>query len=137
MGHLVAKFPNTHFCDALPARGLDDSVFRLAKVIKAALDEEIDGERKSGNAVGEDAIVDVAAGGVVASERGGLLPGFPSATRVLIVAIRKRLVSRYPKALYQEKGEEHRRDALREVEVEAAKARESMSHQSDKKPIPV
>ena len=131
MGHLVAKFPYAQFGGALPRIGLHDTIFRLAEMIETTLDEKIDRERKAGDPVGEDAIVDIAAGGVVTGEGGRLLPSLASASRVLIVAVREGLMSGDPKALRQKKSKQDRRDALREVEVEAAKAGESMSHQGE------
>jgi hypothetical protein len=46
----------------------------------------------------------------------------------LVVAIRQRLMTRDPKALDEKKGQEPRRDPLREVEVEAAKAGKGTGH---------
>lgn len=73
--------------------------------------------------------MDIAATGVVAGERRWLFPGLAATARVLVVAVREGLMPRNPKALNQEKNEERRRYALREVEVESAKAGEWESHQ--------
>jgi hypothetical protein len=80
--HLVAQFP----CAEL-AGGLHNAVFGLAKMVEAALSEEIQREGKARDAVGQHAIADVAASGEVAGQGCGALPHFATTPRVLIVAI--------------------------------------------------
>jgi len=126
--HLVAEFPHTQPCASLPGRRLDDAIFRIAKVIEAALANQVESKRKASNPVGEDAVVNVAAGGVIAGEGRGFLPGLSTTTCVLVVTIREGLVTGDPKTLDQKKGKKHRRYALREVEVEAAKAGKRTGH---------
>lgn len=72
--------------------------------------------------------MDIAAARVIASQRRGLLPGLAAAACVLVVAVRQGLMARNPKSLNDEKGEETRRDTLREVEVESTKTEESVGH---------
>ncbi len=126
MGQLVAEFPGADF-----AATLNDAVFRLAEVIETALGEEIEGERQAGEAIGENAVVNVAAGGVVAGERRWALPGFAAAARVLVVAIAEGLMGGEPEALAEEKREQPRRDPLGKIEVEAADPAERMGHDDD------
>ena len=80
--HLVAQFPCTEL-----AIGLHHAVFGLAKMIEAALHEEIQRERKARDAVGQHAVSDVAATGEVAGQGRGALPHFTATPGVLIVAI--------------------------------------------------
>ena len=54
------------------AGGLHHAVFRLAEQVESALGEEIQRERKAGGPVGEDAVVNVAAGGEVSGQGRGL-----------------------------------------------------------------
>ena len=81
------------------ARILHDAILGIAKKIEPALEEEIEGERKAGEAVGENAVVNVAAGGVVAGEGRRLFPGFAAAAGVLVVAVGKRLAAYEPESL--------------------------------------
>jgi hypothetical protein len=74
--------------------------------------------------------MNVAAAGVVAGKGRGLLPGFPTAARVLVIAVGEGLMRSDPEALDQKQGEKHRRDALRKIEVESTKASESVGHQT-------
>jgi hypothetical protein len=74
----MAEFPGAD----LFTRGLDDAVFRFAEVVEGALGEVVEGEREAGEAIDENAVVDVAAGGVVAGDGGGALPGFAAAAGV-------------------------------------------------------
>jgi hypothetical protein len=46
----------------------------------------------------------------------------------VVGVVRECLMGRDPESLDEKQGKERRRDALREVEVEAAKAGKSMSH---------
>jgi len=124
MRHLMAQFPGAQ----LAAGILYDAILWTAKEIESTLDEEIEGERKPGEAVGQNAVVDVAAGGVVASERRGIFPGFAAAAGVLIVAVGQRLPADEPKPLQQEGRQECCRDALRQIEAEAAKHAKAVSH---------
>jgi len=87
MRDLMAKFPGA---DRAPSF-LEDAIFRLAKEVDGALSEEVEGERKAGEAVGEDAVVNVAAGGEVAGQRRGFLPGLAAAARILVVVTGQRL----------------------------------------------
>jgi hypothetical protein len=116
---------------------LNNAIFGLAEEIEAALEKQIKSKRQTSNTVGEDAVVDVAAAGVIASERRRLFPRFTAASRILIVAIRERLMGRDPKALNEKQREKPPGDALREVEVESTKAGESMGHQRDEQTHPV
>ena len=115
MRELVTKLPGADFAGLL-----DYAVFGLAEMIESALGEEVEGERQAGEAIGEDAVVDIAAGGVVAGERRGPLPGFAAAARVLVVAIAEGLMCGEPETLGEKKREKHRRDPLGKIEVEAA-----------------
>ena len=87
MGHLMAEFPGAELAALL----LNDAIFGSAKEIESALEEKIESERKPGEAIGENAVVDVAAGGVVAGKRRGLFPGFAAATGELVIAVGQRL----------------------------------------------
>jgi hypothetical protein len=80
--HLVAQLP----CAEL-AIGLHHAIFRLAKMIEAALHEEIQREWKPRDAVGQHAVSDVAATGEVAGQGCRTLPHFTATPGVLIVAI--------------------------------------------------
>ena len=135
VSHLMAEFPDAQFGVSLPVGGLHDAVFRLAEKIETALDKQIERERKAGDAIGEDAVVDVAAAGVVPGQRRRLLPCLAAAAGVLVVAVGERLMRGDPKTLGQKKGKQDRRDPLREIEVEAAKASKSVSHQKAGKDI--
>ena len=125
VGHLMAELPGAE----LAARLLNDAIFGAAKKVESAVDEEVESERKSGEAVGENAVVNVAAGGVVAGEGRRPFPGFAAATRVLIVAIGQRLAAYDPESLEEKSCQQCRRDALREIEAKAAKHTEAMGHQ--------
>src|SRR5579863_2592876 len=115
MGHLVPEFPDTQPCISLPRGCLDDAVFGLAEEVETTLQKQVDGEGQPGHAVGENAVADVAAGGVVAGQRGRLLPGFAAAACVLVVVVRKGLIGRNPESLDEKEGEERCRYPLREV----------------------
>ena len=95
MGHLMAELPGAELDAAL----LNDTIFRIAKKIECPVDEEIECERESGEPVGENAIVNVAAGGVVAGEGRGLFPGFAAAAGVLVVAVGEGLAAYDPESL--------------------------------------
>ena len=110
------------------ACGLHDAFFGLAEQVEAALGEEIEREGKAGGAPGEDAVVNVAATGEVSDEGRGLLPHLAPAARVLIVAVGQVLARDQPEALDEKNGEQHRRDALRQVEMESAEAGEPVGH---------
>jgi hypothetical protein len=107
---------------------LHHAIFGLPKVVKAALGEQIERKRETGDAVGEHSIVDVAATGVIAGERRRPLPHFAAAARVLVVAIAQRLVRREPESLREEREEHDGCDTLRQIEMKAAKASKAMSH---------
>ncbi len=124
--HLVAQFPWADF-----AGDLDDAVLGLAEVVQDALDFEVDGEGKPGEAIDEDAVVNISAGGVVAGEGGGPLPDFAAAAGVLVVAIAEGLVGDEVEALEEKKGEQTRRYALRKIEAEAANPGEAMGHSDE------
>jgi len=128
MGHLVPEFPDTQICESPPGGCLNDPVFGLSEAISTTLDEQVEGKRQAGDAVREDAVVDVAAGCVITGERRGLLPRFAAAAYVLVVAIREGLVTGNPKTLNEKKSEKYCRDALREVEVEASEAGKGAGH---------
>jgi len=78
---------------------LNHPIFRLAKVVKAALRKQVQRQRQAGQPVTENAIVNIAASGVVAGQGGRPLPGLTPATRILVVAIAERLVLRKPETL--------------------------------------
>ena len=106
MGELVAEFPEAQLSRGGLTGGLHDPVFGLAEQIEAALDEEVEGKRQAGGAIGEDAVVDVAAGGEVAGQGRGLLPHLAAAAGVLVVAVGEGLAGDEPEALEREKGRE-------------------------------
>ena len=59
-----------------PAHATDDRletplVFRLAEVVEAFFDQQVQRERQAGQPVGENAVVDIAATGKVAGQRRG------------------------------------------------------------------
>jgi len=124
VGHLMAEFPGAE----LAAWLLNDAIFGSAKEIESALEEKIESERKPGEAIGENAVVDVAAGGVVAGKRRGLFPGFAPATGVLVIAVGQRLAADEPKTLEEKSCQECCRDPLRDIEAKAAKHAKAVSH---------
>ena len=58
--------------------------------------------RQAGKPVGKHAVMDVPAAGVVAGQRRGMLPHFPAAAGVLVVAVAQRLAVGEPQALCKE-----------------------------------
>jgi len=92
------------------------------------LGEKIEREGKAGGAVGEDAVVNVAAGGEVSGQRRGLLPDFAPAACVLIIGVGQVLTRDQPEALDEKNCEERRRYALRQIEVETAETGEPVGH---------
>ncbi len=134
---MMAKFPGAEAGSSLPCGRLKDTVFRLAEEIEATLSEEIDCEGETSDAISQDAVPYVSATCVVAGERRRLLPGFTSASRVLIVAFRKCLTGSNPEALEQEQRKHHRGDALWQVEMKSADAGESVGHQAGEQTFPV
>ena len=124
MGHLVAEFPGARLAALL----LHDAILWTAKEIESALEEQVESERKPGKAIGQNAVVDVAAGGVVAGERRGLFPGFAAAAGVLVIAVGQRLAADEPKSLEEKGCQECGRDPLREIEAKAAKHAKAMGH---------
>src|ERR1035437_1828809 len=76
--------------------------------------------------------MDVAAGGEITGQRGRPLPHLASAARILVVAIAECLVGGEPQSLHEEKGQHYRRDALRQVEMKAAKTSKPVSHRFQK-----
>ncbi len=128
MGKLVAKLPCAEFGGDALAGGLHHAVFGLAEQVEGALGEEIEGEGKAGGAVGEDAVVNVAAACEIPGQGRGLLPHLATAARVLIIAVGQVLARDQPEALDEKNRKERRRDALRQIEMETAKAGEPVGH---------
>ncbi len=128
MGELVTEFPEAQLSRSGLTGCLHDPVFRFAEQIEAALDEQVEGERQTGSAIGEDAVVDVAAGGEVAGQGRGLLPHLAAAARVLVVAVGEGLVGDEPEALDEEGCEQRRRDALGQIESKTAEAGKPVGH---------
>ena len=124
MGHLMAQFPGAQLAALL----LHDAILGAAKEIESALEEQVEGERKAGEAIGQNAVVNVAAGGVVAGERRGFFPGFAAAAGVLVIAVGQRLPADEPKSLEEKSCQECCRDVLREIEAKAAKHTKAMGH---------
>ncbi len=124
MRELVAKFPRTDF-----AILLKDPVFGLSQMIESTLREEVQREGKTGEAIGENAVVNIAAGCVVAGQSRWALPGLASAARILVVAIAERLMGGEPQALCQEKGKQSRRNPLGKIEMEAANPAKRKGHE--------
>ena len=75
------------------------AILRLAREIEPALGQKIQRERKPRQPVRQNAVVNVAAGGVVAGQRRRLFPGFASAARVLIINVCQRLAADEPESL--------------------------------------
>ena len=112
----MAKFPSTEVGGAVRAFGLlNDAILGLAKMVQAPFRQNVESQREAGEAVGEYAIVNIAAGSEVAGQRRRTLPHFAPATRILVVAIGERLAAREPKTL-----DENRGNALRQIETKAA-----------------
>ena len=123
MRELVAEFPGA----GLPF-DLHDTVFRFTKKVEAALEEQIQRERQAGQPVGKDPVVDVAAGGEVASQRRRLLPGFAATPCILVIAVGKGLAAGKPESLRKEEEQQSCCNALRQVEAKAAKAGKPVGH---------
>ena len=109
-----------------------NAVFGFAEEVEAALQEQVQREGETSEAIGENAVANVAAGGVVTREGRRLLPGFAAASSVLVVGVGKGLMCRDPKTLQKKKCKKHGSNALRQVEVEAANTRESVGHQEQR-----
>ena len=122
--HLMAQFPSAR----LAARLLYDAILRLAHEIKPALGQKIQRERKPGQPVRQNAVVNVAAGGVVAGQRRRLFPGLASATRVLVIEVSQCLAADEPESLQQKEGQQGRRDPLRQIESKAAQGLKPVGH---------
>ena len=108
--------------------GLHHAVLGLAEQVQPALGQKVQRQRQSGQPVGQNAVVDVAAGGVVAGQRRGLLPGLAPAARILVVGVGQRLAAGQPESLHQKKRQHPRRDALRQIEAKAAKHAKPVGH---------
>jgi hypothetical protein len=67
--HLMAQFPRAQLAALCTTR-----FFRLAEEIEPALDQKIQRERQPGQPVGQNAVMNVAAGGVVAGQGRRLAP---------------------------------------------------------------
>ena len=128
MGELVAQLPGAQLGGAGVAHGLHDPVFRFAEQVEAALEQQVQGEGKAGQAIGQDAVMNVSAGGKVAGQGRRLLPHLASAARVAVVAVAERLVGDEPEALDEKGRKQARRYALRQIEMESAKAGERVGH---------
>ena len=142
MRHLMAQFPGaqlltSHHDEDLSPDPLHHPVFGLAEEIECALGQQIQSQRQPREPVGQNAVVNVAAGGVVAGQRRGLFPGFAPAARVLVVAVRQRLAAGEPKSLQEKQRQQPRRDALRQIEAKAAKHAKPKGHRESKEPLPV
>lgn len=124
MSHLMTEFPGR----GGNVERLDDLIFWLAEIVGEAFVFQIEGKRKAGQTIGEDTIVDITATGEITGERGGVLPHFTSAARVLVVALGERLVSCQPETLHKKQQEQPSGDALGQVEAKAAKSRETKGH---------
>ena len=81
--------------------------------------------------------MDVAAGGEVAGQRRGLFPDLAAAARVLVVAVAKVLMRDEPEALDEKDRQQGRRDALRQIEMEAAKAGKPVGHHDEESKLSV
>ena len=129
MRHLMTQLPRAYRVAAgLVATRLQKAIFGLAEVVEHALGSEVYSEWKTGEAIGKDAVMDVAAAGVITSQCGGPLPGLTAATRILVVAVRQVLVADEPESLNKECQQKMGRDALREVEAKAAKDSDPVGH---------
>src|SRR5258708_6824433 len=127
MGELVAQLPRAQLSNA----GLHNAVLGFAEQVERTLDEKIQSDRKPGGPIGEDAVVNVAAGGEVAREGRGLFPNLASAAGVLVVAVAERLMGDEPEALEEKNRKQHRRDALRQIEMEAAETGKPVGHHDE------
>ena len=107
---------------------LHHAILRLAHEIEPALGEKIQRQRKPGQPVGQNAVVNVAAGGVVAGQRRRLLPGFAPAARVLVIDVRQCLAADEPESLHEKERQQARRDALRQIEAKAAEGLKPVGH---------
>ncbi len=103
-------------------------VFRLADQIQRPLGQQIQRQRQPGQPVTQNAVVNIAAGGVVAGQRLRPLPGLASAAGILVVAIGQRLPPDQPKPLNEKKRQQTRRNALRKIELEAANPVQPKGH---------
>jgi hypothetical protein len=110
---------------------LDDAIFRLAECVEGSLEKQIESEREAGEAIRKDAVVDVAAAGVIARERRWLLPYLTAATSVLVIEIRKCLAAREPQALREKERKKPGGNALGQVEAEAANQAKRASHSNE------
>ena len=95
---------------------LNDAVLGLAEAVENAFEFEVQSEGQAGEAIDENAVVDVSAGGVVTGKGGGTLPDLTAAAGVLVVAIAQGLMSGNPEALEEKECEQPRRNALRTID---------------------
>ena len=109
-------------------RSLDHAILWLAQQIESALGQKIESERKPGQPVRQNAVVNVAAGGVVAGQGRWLFPGFASAARVLVIDVRQCLAADEPESLHEKEGQQSRRDPLRQIESKAAEGLKPVGH---------
>lgn len=119
----MAQFPGVE-----RAIGLSDPFFRLSNEVKPSLGQQIKRKGQSRKAVGQNAVVNIAAGGEVPGQGRRFLPHFPSASCVLVVAVGERLVPGEPQALDEKKSQKSSRNTLRQIEAKAAEAREPVGH---------
>jgi hypothetical protein len=91
-----------------------------AGIAALAHDQALHRERQSGHAIGEHAIVNVAATCEVAGDGRRPLPHLPAATRVLIITLGERRPGDLPQALTEQQKQQQSGDLLRAVEAEAA-----------------
>ena len=118
----------------LAAPLLHHPVLRLAQQIEPALGQKIQRQRESRQPVGQYAVMNVAAGGVVAGQGRRLLPGFAPAARVLVIEVRQCLPADQPESLHEKERQQSRRDALRQIEAKAAKHAKSVGHYDPSNP---
>jgi len=86
----------------LAGGGLHNAIFGLTKEVNCTLSEQIEAKRQAGNAISENAVVNIATGGEVAGKRRGAFPHLSPATCVLVVAIRESLPACEREPLRQE-----------------------------------
>jgi len=100
----MAKFPCTQTRGArATCRLLNDTVFRLAELVKATLRKNVEGEGQPCQPICKNPVVNVAACGVVACQGGGTLPRLTPASSILVVAVGECLMADEPKTLEEKK----------------------------------
>jgi hypothetical protein len=72
--------------------------------------------------------VNIAAGGEVTGQGRRPFPGFPPATRILVIAVCQGLVVRKPQPLKKKERQQPGRDALRQIEAKTAKHAKPKGH---------